>query len=106
METYLVYVTTADDAEAKRIAKTVVEARLAACANVLGSVQSVYRWEGRMCEEAEVALVLKTSNDRKAALIDRIKQLHSYDTPCIVCMPIADGNQEFLKWIADETIRR
>ena len=103
METYFVYVTTADEAEAKRIARTMVEERLAACANVLGSIQSVYRWEGKVCEGEEVALVLKTSDDRRAELIDRIKQLHSHDTPCIACMPITAGNPDFLKWIADET---
>ena len=103
MNTYFVYVTTADEAEAKRIARAVVEARLAACANVLGPIQSIYRWEGQMREDDEVALVLKTSDDRKAELIDRIKQLHSYDTPCIACMPIADGNPDFLDWIKQET---
>ena len=103
MNTYFVYVTAADKAEAERMARTVVEERLAACANVLGSILSVYRWEGKVCEGEEVALVLKTSDDRKAELIDRIKQLHSYDTPCIACMPITDGNPDFLKWIADET---
>lgn len=105
MDTYFIYVTAKDTAEAKRIAETVVEERLAACANVLGSVESVYRWEGKVCEDDEVALLLKTSNERKAELIERIKQLHSYDCPCVVCLPIADGNQDFLKWIADETRR-
>lgn len=106
MDTYFVYVTTADEAEAKRIAETVVEARLAACANILGAIQSVYRWEGKVCRDGEAALVLKTSNDRKAELIDRIKELHSYECPCVVCLPIADGNPDFLKWIADETSRQ
>ncbi|MEA2069320.1 MAG: divalent-cation tolerance protein CutA, partial [Verrucomicrobiota bacterium] len=64
METYFVYVTAADEAEAKRIARLVVGERLAACANLLGSIQSVYWWEGKVCEESEVALVLKTSKDR------------------------------------------
>ena len=106
MDTYFVYVTAKDAAEAGRIAETVVEERLAACANVLGAIGSVYRWNGKVCKGDEVALVLKTSNERKSELIDRIKQLHSYECPCVVCLPIADGNQEFLKWIADETSRR
>ncbi len=103
METYFVYVTAKDTEEAKRIAKAVVEERLAACANVFGAIESVYRWKGKVCEDDEVALVLKTSNERKAELIDRIKQLHSYDTPCIACLPMVDGNPDFLKWIASET---
>jgi periplasmic divalent cation tolerance protein len=103
METYFVYLTAKDTDQARLIARTVVEERLAACANLLGATESIYRWEGKMCEDAEVALVLKTSNDRKTALIDRIKQLHSYKTPCIVCLPIAAGNPAFLRWIEDET---
>ena len=98
-EAYWVYVTVENEAEAKLIARTVVEERLAACANLLGGIHSVYWWEGKLCEGAEVALVLKTSAARKAELIDRIKQLHSYDCPCIVCLPIADGNPDFLGWI-------
>jgi periplasmic divalent cation tolerance protein len=103
MNTYFVYITTADEAEAKRIARAVVEARLAACANVMGSIQSVYRWEGKVCEDNEVALILKTSEERKAELVDRVKQLHSYNTPCIACLPITAGNPGFMEWIADET---
>ncbi len=102
-DVFWVYVTTENEAEAKRIAKSVVEERLAACANLLGGIQSVYWWEGKVCEGNEVALVLKTSAVCKADLISRIKQLHSYDTPCVVCLPIADGNPDFLKWVETET---
>ena len=103
METFSVYVTTKDEAEAKRIARAVVGERLAACANLLGSIASVYWWQGSVCEDTEVALLLKTSGERKSGLIDRIKELHSYECPCVVCLPIADGNREFLAWIAAET---
>lgn len=103
MDVVFVYVTAADGAEVERIARTVVEERLAACANLLGAVKSLYWWEGELCEGEEVAVVLKTSEARKEALIDRVKQLHSYDCPCIVCLPVSDGNPEFLKWIDAET---
>ena len=103
METYSVYVTTKDETEAKMIAKAVVGERLAACANVLGSIGSVYWWQGRVCEENEVALILKTSAECKSRLIDRIKELHSYECPCVVCLSVADGNREFLNWIIAET---
>ena len=103
MEAYTVYVTARDEAEAKKIARAVVEEQLAACANVLGSIGSIYRWEGSVCEENEVALILKTSARRTSELIDRIKELHSYECPCVVCLPIADGNRDFLSWLADET---
>ncbi len=103
MDTLFVYVTAKDGDEARRIAKTVVGERLAACANLLGGMESIYWWQGKVCEDNEVALVLKTSAERKPELIVRIKELHSYDCPCIVCLPIADGNRDFLNWIAAET---
>jgi periplasmic divalent cation tolerance protein len=103
METYFVYVTAKDSGEAKAIARTVVEERLAACANILGSIQSVYWWDGKLCEDEEVSLVLKTSKVRKNELIARLRELHSYETPCIVCLPIADGSPDFLNWISSET---
>lgn len=100
---YFVYVTCADREEAGRIARSVVRERLAACANILGSIESVYWWDGELCEGEETALLLKTPDARKTELIERIKQLHSYDCPCVVCLPIADGNLDFLKWIVTET---
>lgn len=103
MNALFVYVTAADDAEAECIARTVVEERLAACANQLGAIKSVYWWDGKVCTGEEVALVLKTSEDRKTELVARIKQLHSYDCPAIACLPITDGNPDFLDWIASET---
>ncbi|MDF7824627.1 divalent-cation tolerance protein CutA [Pontiellaceae bacterium B12227] len=103
MDPFFVYVTAKDTDEAKTIARTVVEERLAACANVLGSIESIYWWDGKLCEDEEAALVLKTSAVRKKELIARIRELHSYETPCIVCLPVSDGNPDFLNWIAAET---
>ncbi len=103
MSTFFVYVTATDAAEAESIARAVVGERLAACANLLGAIKSFYWWEGKLCEGDEVALVLKTSKARKSELIDRIKELHSYDCPCIAFLPIADGNPGFLEWIGAET---
>lgn len=103
MDAFFIYVTVKDRAEAKRIAQTAVEERLAACANILGPIESLYRWEGEICESEEVALVLKTSADRQAELTQHIKQLHSYECPCIASLPITGGNPDFLEWIAVET---
>lgn len=103
MDVFFVYVTAADEAEAEQIAQTVVGERLAACANLLGTIQSVYWWEGKVCEGDEAALVLKTSTVRKDELIARIKQLHSYDCPGITCLPVRGGNADFLAWIEKET---
>lgn len=106
MDAFFIYVTAKDADEAKSIARTVVEERLAACANMLGAVQSIYWWKGKLCEDHEVSLILKTSKDRKSELIARIRELHSYETPCIVCLPITDGNPDFLQWIESETTSR
>ena len=103
MEAFVVYMTAKDEDEARIIARTVVVERLAACANVLGRIESVYRWEGKMCNEAEAALILKTSAARREELIERIRELHSYECPCVVALPVADGNPEFLRWISAET---
>ena len=103
METFFIYLTAKDEDEAMEIARTVVEERLAACANRLGPISSVYWWEGEVCDGEEVALVLKTSKARKRELIDRIKELHSYDCPAIICLPITDGNPDFINWIRQET---
>lgn len=104
MNTFFVYVTAADETEADWIARAVVGERLAACANQLGPIKSVYWWDGKVCSGTETALVLKTTDERKTELIDRIKELHSYDCPCIACLPISDGNPDFLQWIARETV--
>ena len=105
MAVYFIYVTAVGEAKANLIARTVVEERLAACANLLGAIKSIYWWDGKVCEGEEVSLVLKTSEGRKTELIKRIKELHSYDCPCIVCLPIADGNPDFLNWIREETVK-
>ncbi len=97
------YVTVADTGEAETIARTLVGERLVACANVLGPMRSFYWWEGKVQDDAEVALVLKTRRSLIDAATTRIKALHSYDCPCVVALDISGGNAEFLNWIANET---
>ncbi len=98
-ETCLVYVTARDPAEAETIARTVVDERLAACANILGEIGSWSYWQGAARNETETALLLKTATDRLGALTARIRALHSYEEPCIVAVPIVGGSQSFLDWI-------
>ena len=96
----VVMVTCGSLAEAKKIARAVVEARLAACANVLGSpVQSIYRWKGKVETAKEVLLLIKTTRKRFSALGRQIRRLHSYDTPEIVAVPIVAGSAAYLRWI-------
>ena len=99
---FLVYVTTSSENEAKNIAQMVVTGRQAACANILGKSTSIYNWEGELHTETEIALILKTTSKKLNALISRLKQIHSYQCPCIVALGIQHGNAEFLDWIAKE----
>jgi periplasmic divalent cation tolerance protein len=99
-----VYATFASPDEADRIARTLVEERLAACANILGPCRSIYRWEGRMEEDDEVAALFKTGAATAEALIARIAELHSYDTPAAVVWPIANGLPEYVRWVEAETL--
>jgi periplasmic divalent cation tolerance protein len=102
MKTKLIYVTTASRAEAEKIAEAVVTERLAACANILDGVTSIFHWEGKLCREDEAVLILKTTDEKTAALTARIKELHSYECPCVVVLPIEGGNPAFLEWIQRE----
>jgi periplasmic divalent cation tolerance protein len=103
MTSTMIYITTSSRDEALRIGRTVVADRLAACANVLPGVTSVYRWQGEVQEDGETALILKTRSDLVERITQRVKELHSYDCPCVVALPIAGGNPDFLQWIAEET---
>ncbi|GAB6039084.1 divalent-cation tolerance protein CutA [Fundidesulfovibrio butyratiphilus] len=103
MDLVFLYVTTKDRAEALRIGRTIVEERLAACANVLDGMHSFYWWKGELCEDDEAVLIAKTRKNLVDAVTARIKQLHGYETPCVVALPLAGGNLDFLAWIAAET---
>jgi len=99
----MLYITAGSRDEALAIARALVEARLAACANVLPGVTSVYWWDGSVQEEDEVALIMKTRHDLVDEAVARVRELHSYDCPCVVSLPITGGNGDFLDWIAKET---
>ena len=101
--TVLVYVTAPSVRAAERLGAAVVEEGLAACANVLGPIRSIFRWHGKVERAREAALILKTRKARVAALTRRLKALHSYDVPCVVALPIIGGNADFLAWIGAET---
>src|SRR5262249_35102299 len=97
-----VYITAPNQDVALRIARTLVEERLAACVNILGPVTSVYRWEGKIEQEGEIALIAKTSTERLDELTARVKAVHPYQVPCIVAWPIEAGYGPYLDWISDE----
>ena len=101
-ELTLLYVTCANGQEARTIARTLVEDKLVACANILGPSTAIYRWEGDVQEDEEVAMILKTRRDMTVHVAARIKTMHSYDTPCVVGLPIQGGNPDFLAWLHRE----
>ena len=103
MKGCFVYITASDGEEARRLARAVVESRLAACANVFDTMTSVYRWQGAVQEDSEAVVIAKTREDLVPALTEKIKELHSYDCPCIVSLPLTGGSDDFLAWIAAET---
>lgn len=98
-----VYITTGDGAEARRIGRALVNARLAACANVFDGITSVFQWEGEVQESDEAVLIVKTRTELVESVIERVRELHSYECPDIVAGPIAQGNPDYLEWIERET---
>ncbi len=103
MYDYLITLVTAPSEEqAHQIASALVERRLAACVN-LAPVTSIFRWEGRVQDEAEVLMIIKTRAQVFEDMLATIKALHSYELPEIIALPIVRGSNEYLKWIADET---
>ncbi len=99
----LVYVTAPSAEEAERLGRLAVESRLAACANIIPGMRSVYWWQGKLESAEETVLLLKTTAALVGELTQALTDAHSYDCPCVVSLPIEGGNPAFLKWIEDET---
>ena len=103
MDTRLVITNCPDEETANRIALAVVEAKLAACVNILPRVQSIYRWQGVVESAAEVPLLIKTTAAAYPALEAAIRESHPYDVPEIIALPITAGLPAYLNWLAAET---
>ncbi len=99
-EPRFIYMTAGDREEASKIAETLVGERLLACANVLDGMRSFYWWDGEVQSDDEAVMIAKTEAGKVDAVVGRIKELHSYDCPCVVALPIDGGNPEYLEWIA------
>jgi periplasmic divalent cation tolerance protein len=102
-EYLVVLMTLPVDFDGETFGRTLVEERLAACVNLLAPMESVYRWEGRIEVESERQIIVKTSKDRLAALWDRVREMHPYEVPEFLVLPIADGNEAYLRWIGEST---
>jgi periplasmic divalent cation tolerance protein len=105
MERYdhiVVFVTAADSEEAGRIAKSLLDGRLAACVNIIAAVDSHYWWQGKLDRAAESLLVVKTRGDLLPEIVAAVKTVHSYDIPEIIALPVIGGSREYLEWIDRE----
>lgn len=97
-----VYITCKDKEEALSISKFLLKENLIACANIIEGMTSVYRWEGKLVEDTEVILIAKSVASLIEALVERVRELHSYELPCVVSLPVLEGNPAYLAWVAEE----
>ena len=102
-EFYFLYITAASKEEAAKLARALVEERYVACANVIDSIRSFYWWEGDVKDDSEALVVAKTQGLRLEAAIQRVKEISSYECPCVVAWPLTAGNPDFFEWIGKET---
>jgi periplasmic divalent cation tolerance protein len=97
----VIFVTVASRSEGKKIARHLVEAKLAACVNISQSMDSVYRWEGKIAEEREFLLIIKSTRELFPEIKAEISKIHSYHTPEIISLPVIDGSRNYLQWVSD-----
>ncbi|MCB9085965.1 MAG: divalent-cation tolerance protein CutA [Bdellovibrionaceae bacterium] len=90
---------------ARKIGRTAVDRKQAACANIFPQMESIYSWKGQICEEKESVLILKTCKELVTPLKETVLALHEYECPCLVVLPIEDGHEAFLQWIKAQTVR-
>jgi periplasmic divalent cation tolerance protein len=102
-ESIVVLVTCGSEEEALKIAHSLVEEHLAACVNLISPIRSIYRWEGKIWDEREWLLIIKTQRQRFEELERKVKSLHSYAVPEIIGLPIVEGSSSYLNWLAEMT---
>jgi periplasmic divalent cation tolerance protein len=102
-QSIVVFVSVSNEGESLKIARTIVQEKLAACANLFPRIRSIYRWEGKICDEPEWYLIIKTRRALFPLLQERIKALHSYEVPEIIALAIVEGLPSYLDWIGKET---
>jgi periplasmic divalent cation tolerance protein len=102
-EARLIYMTVKDRDEAELIGKTLLEERLVACVNLIDSMESMFWWDGKVQQQKECFLLAKTEAEFVDTIIERVHALHSYECPCVVALPIENGNPAFLDWVHFQT---
>jgi len=103
LQPIIVLVTCGSEEEALKIANALVEGQLAACVNLISPIRSIYRWEGKIWDEKEWLLVIKTQKKKFDELEKKVKSLHSYSVPEIIALPIMEGSSSYLKWLSEMT---
>jgi len=97
----VVLITAASRRECKKIATHLVEEKLAACVNITEGIESVYRWEGKITQDKEFLMMVKTARELFPEIKHAVAKIHSYHTPEIICLPIIDGSRNYLQWVSD-----
>jgi periplasmic divalent cation tolerance protein len=97
----VIMVTAASQDECQKIARHLVEAKLAACVNITQPIESIYRWEGKIADEQEYQLLIKSTRELFPEIEAVIRKLHSYHTPEIICLPIVGGSRNYLEWVGN-----
>jgi len=99
----IILVTTSSEEEGRKIAQVLVEKRIAACVNIINDIESIYRWKGKISDEKEVLLLIKTRKKLYKSVEEEVRKLHSYEVPEIIALPIVSGSKDYLYWIDSET---
>jgi periplasmic divalent cation tolerance protein len=101
--TEILVLTTSDTRElAEAIARALVESGEAACVNIIPGIRSIYRWQGRICDEAELLLIIKSTSERFDSIRSRIKKIHTYQVPEVIALPVSTGDPEYLQWLQEQ----
>jgi periplasmic divalent cation tolerance protein len=100
-DSIVILVTAGSEAEAEKIATALVEEHLAACVNILSPIRSLYRWEGKVADDREWLLLIKTRAERFAAVEAKVKALHSYQVPEVIALPIVAGAEGYMRWLRE-----
>jgi len=103
MNEIIVFITAQKEEEAANIARALVEDGLAGCVNIVRNIRSIYKWEGKVEDEAEVLMIAKTRQELFSDIEKKVKELHSYTVPEIIAMPIVKGSADYLRWLEDVT---
>jgi periplasmic divalent cation tolerance protein len=103
METLVIYITAPNEEEGAKIARTLVEERLAGCVNIVKPIRSIYRWQDNIEDDTEALMIVKTQKRLFESLESRVRELHSYSVPEIIAVPVVEGSKDYLKWLEEVT---